>query len=291
MPLKKAFHYLLPVEIITIAYLTVTGLFLIAVYPKIDNAFYHLLFRIATIGSIFAFYYYEKKHPKPWLKFLRSFYILALLGFFYAETDAFNNVFLPNLDHTFANFENFLFKGQPSILFYNTFPYKWFNELMSFSYFCYYPIIFTLCYYVYIKNNPAFNKVIFVICTSFYLYYIVFMLLPVAGPQYFFAAPFNHNPQVYLFSKLMGLINCMAERPTAAFPSSHVGIICIIWILSFRYAPTLLKIIIPIGILLFLSTVYIKAHYLIDVFGGIISAPIFYWLSLYLFKKISPANS
>jgi membrane-associated phospholipid phosphatase len=83
----------------------------------------------------------------------------------------------------------------------------------------------------------------------------------------------------------------MAERPTAAFPSSHVGIICIIWILSFRYAPTLLKIIIPIGILLFLSTVYIKAHYLIDVFGGIISAPIFYWLSLYLFKKISPANS
>jgi membrane-associated phospholipid phosphatase len=127
----------------------------------------------------------------------------------------------------------------------------------------------------------------FIICTSFFIYYVVFILFPVAGPQYYFSPPVNKNPEAYLFSKIMHLINCLGERPTGAFPSSHVGLISIVLFLSFKYIPNLLKWYIPIAIFLFMSTVYIKAHYLVDVFAGFISAPIIYWISSKLYQLLA----
>jgi len=71
----------------------------------------------------------------------------------------------------------------------------------------------------------------------------------------------------------------MGEGPTAAFPSSHVGIVLILLYLANKFTPKLLKWLIPISILLILSTVYIKAHYVVDVIAGILSFPTIYWLS------------
>jgi membrane-associated phospholipid phosphatase len=286
MPLKKTLQFLRPVEIVFSIYLLLTSLFIIIFYSKIQNAHFHLLFRMGLFGFIYFIIKWDLNNQSKIADAIRSFYILAILGFIYAETDAFNNVFFNNLDPWFVNLEQIIFKSQPSIEFYLAFPQKWFNELMNFAYFSYYPLIFIFCLWVYLKEKQLFNKIIFLICTSFLMYYIVFILLPVTGPQFYFNAPFNHNPPAYFFSKVMLTINCIAERPTAAFPSSHVGVVFILWILCFKHARKLLIFYIPIGILLFFSTVYIKAHYLIDVFAGIITAPLFYWFSNLIFKKI-----
>lgn len=287
MVFPKIKQNLRALDIILILYILFTGIFIAIEFNKIEFALTHLLFRAGilflTFSLLIAYHYY----PKPLIVFFRNFYVLILLGFLYSETDALNNIFFSNLDYIFVNLDNKLFGNQPSILFYENMPYKWFIELMNFAYFSYYPLIFIFCFILYLKQSVKTDFVIFIICCSFIIYYIIFIIIPVAGPQFYFASPLNEIPDAYLFSKIMHLINYLGEKPTAAFPSSHVGIIAIVLYLVYKYKTYLLKWYIPLAILLIFSTVYLKAHYLIDVFAGIISAPLIFWISSSLYQFIN----
>jgi membrane-associated phospholipid phosphatase len=75
------------------------------------------------------------------------------------------------------------------------------------------------------------------------------------------------------------------ERPTAAFPSSHIGISLILLYLVFPYSKKIFVALLPFVILLSLATVYIQAHYLVDAIAGVISSVLVFLLSSYLFDK------
>ena len=77
----------------------------------------------------------------------------------------------------------------------------------------------------------------------------------------------------------------VGERPTAAFPSSHVGITTLIMILIIknrRYL--LLTFLFPVYLALVTSTVYIQAHYVIDVIAGFTTAFVFYFLGILVYN-------
>jgi membrane-associated phospholipid phosphatase len=98
-------------------------------------------------------------------------------------------------------------------------------------------------------------------------------MLPVAGPQYFFPSPDNEVPRAYFFSGMLKLIQELGERPTGAFPSSHVGIAILILWYSFGRSRNYFYAILPVTILLIISTVYLKAHYVVDVLAAFITLP------------------
>ena len=77
----------------------------------------------------------------------------------------------------------------------------------------------------------------------------------------------------------------MGETPTGAFPSSHVGISWIILIIASKTYKKLLIVIYPFALLICFSTVYIKAHYLVDVIAGFISAPFLYCAGLKIYEN------
>lgn len=82
----------------------------------------------------------------------------------------------------------------------------------------------------------------------------------------------------------------VGERPTAAFPSSHVGISTIVMIMAWRVNRKLAYILSPFYVLLCCATVYIQAHYLIDSLVGLITAFFVYQLATLMYKRwfISP---
>jgi membrane-associated phospholipid phosphatase len=82
----------------------------------------------------------------------------------------------------------------------------------------------------------------------------------------------------------MRFIQDMGEKPTGAFPSSHVGMTIIAMILLYGNARKYFYLILPVAIVLVASTVYIKAHYLIDVVAAIIVTPFIFILSKLFFK-------
>jgi len=279
MPLKKILRIIYPTDIITIVYIFITGLFIVFCGFKLQNINSHIAARIGFILLIFLLVYLNSIYSSKPIRFLRHFYPLAMLGYFYPETDYLNNIFFPNLDPWVANLEVTFFGGHPSIWFSEYFPWKWFNDLMNMGYLSYYFLIFIVCFYVFKNAYRNFSYVIFVVCMSFYIYYIIFILFPVAGPQFALTPPDNQLPDAYIFRELIKLVHRIGEGPTSAFPSSHVGIMCVLWYLSAKFAPKLMKCLIPFGILLVFSTVYIKAHYVIDVIAGFLSMPMIYWIS------------
>ena len=96
---------------------------------------------------------------------------------------------------------------------------------------------------------------------------------------------------INLFNFCLDFIRGDAERPTGAFPSSHIGnsTLVIIMLLAKREYKLAL-ILSPVYVLLVFSTVYLGAHYVIDVIAGFISAFTFFGLSLYLYPLFSGRN-
>jgi membrane-associated phospholipid phosphatase len=109
-------------------------------------------------------------------------------------------------------------------------------------------------------------------------------LIPVAGPQFFFE--FTEAEPPYLFGKIMHYILINAEEPTGAFPSSHVGVSLILSYVAFKHQKMVFYISLPFVIGICFATVYLKAHYLVDVIGAFISVPIFIAISTYVYQKL-----
>ena len=268
-----------PIDKITLGYIITTLLFIIFSSGQLERAWLHILIRFILIGFIGWLAWFTPKIRRDFWLFLRSTYPLLLFGFFYAETDYLNNILFNNLDPFFERIELWLFGVHPSVIFSSTFPQVWFSELMNLGYFSYYFLVLLLPLWLWVKNRKAFSHVIFIITLSFYLFYWIFIIVPVAGPQFYFAESLRTIPNSGIFRSMVRLAEWMGEGPTAAFPSSHVGIVLIMSLLAFRYAKELFWLYIILGLLICFSTVYIKAHYAIDVIGGLVFAPFLFDIS------------
>ena len=155
---------------------------------------------------------------------------------------------------------------------------------MYLGYFSFYMLILGFTLYVFFRRKEYFIQTVFQLSASLYIFYLIFSLIPSAGPQFYFSYPENVLPDAYIFDHIMHFIQRTSEQPTGAFPSSHVGVSLIILIISRKNAPLFFKIAWPFVIIILLSTVYIKAHYVIDIIGGVIIAPFILNLSDFLFR-------
>jgi len=100
-------------------------------------------------------------------------------------------------------------------------------------------------------------------------------------------SPLSDTADSGIFSRAVKLVQYYGEHPTGAFPSSHVAMVVIFLYLSFMNIRWLFWIILPLFVLILMATVYIKAHYAIDVIAGLLSAPIVYYLANLLAKQIN----
>ena len=64
------------------------------------------------------------------------------------------------------------------------------------------------------------------------------------------------------------LINLVENNKRDCMPSGHTAIALIVLFLSYRYARLLFYLFCPIVGALILSTVYLRYHYVIDIFAG-----------------------
>ncbi len=131
---------------------------------------------------------------------------------------------------------------------------------------------------------------------SFIIYYVIFIFVPVAGPTFYYHAvglsdiakgvfPPMHDYFNYctdclptpgytdgIFYHLVEDAKAAGERPTAAFPSSHVSISTVCMLLAWHSGNRKLTYtLLPFYIFLCLATVYIQAHYLIDALAGLVT--------------------
>ncbi len=222
----------------------------------------------------------------PWLRSRRRFlprilgeaYLPAIFPMFYAEMEYLGLIFFDfenSLDPALIDLEQKIFGFQPSLEWSHVWPWPWFHELMEFAYFSYYflAVIFLVLVFrargiprdlrwdavrAFVRDLSA----VMLICYTFYT------LFPAWGPKYFRAGYVDVGG--WIFTDIMRHIHDNGAILGAAFPSSHVAASFIPWWHTWRWFPRHRWWMTLLFVLLSMSTVYCRYHYVVDVAAGIL---------------------
>ena len=296
---------LFPFEWVVITYLLLTLAFTFFTYTKLANPESMIVGRIRILAMTAALWIVYRLVPCRLTEFL------ALLGVWYPDTYEINRIF-PNLDHWFAEADQVFFGFQPALLFSKVLPSPVVSELMDMGYSMYFVIIAAVALWYFFRRYDEFQKCVFILMGSFFTFYVIFDLLPVVGPTFYYKAVgldqiakgvfpalgdyFNQHTDCLpspgytdgVFYQLVESAKQAGERPTAAFPSSHVGVstICMLLILRTKSKP-FFYFVLPIFVFLCLATVYIQAHYAVDAIAGLFTGAAFYYGLLAISNNMS----
>lgn len=306
---KKPLRGLTLFEWLVVGYTLLTLLGVFFTFTSLQNPHSLIEGRVRILAMTAALWLVYRLVPCRLTMMLRAGCQMAMLSWWYPDTYELNRL-LPNLDHLFAEAEQWIFGCQPALVFHQVMSWPWFSELMDFGYSSYYPLIAVVTAYFAFWRWDDFQKCCTVILGSFLLYFLIFDLVPVTGPTFYFhaigldsaaqgifpdvgkyfATNQGHLPTPGwtggVFYQLVELAKAAGERPTAAFPSSHVGVatVCMLLVLHARNHK-LLWWLLPVYVLLCLSTVYIQAHYAVDALAGLVTGVAFYYLFCLVAKR------
>ena len=281
-------YYAIPkVWFSVLLYFAIIELVIIFTKPSLFLDWNFILTRIIFVLAFTFSLVIKNKISYNFFQLLQNILVFALMTFLYKETAMLNTLIFPKIDEFLSNLDQNIFKFQPSIEFSKHFNSLFFSELFYFGYFCYYLLPLVVLGILYKFLPQKIEEFGFILITSFLLYYFIFIIIPAEGPQFYFTFPDNYIEAQGIFGNAIKLIQKNGEAPTAAFPSSHVGIswIVIFWLYqNFRKS---VKYFLPFVILLMFSTVYIKAHYFVDVVAGFLTAPIVFFLTFKFYKFLN----
>ena len=308
MAVKKG---LLAVEWIAMGYLLLTLLMMAVLWDKLVSPEQMIKGRITFVLVTLAAWGVYWLKPCRLTMFLRIAVQMVFLSWWYPDTYELNRM-LPNLDHVFAGCEQAVFGCQPALLIAQKAPWGWFSELMCMGYISYFPMMTILLIYYFFYRYNEFLKAAFVLLGAFFIFYVIFIFLPVTGPQFYYLAVgpekiaagvfpnlgdwfLTHSERMAVpgwtdgfFYHLLEMAHNAGERPTAAFPSSHVGITTVVMLLAHHaHCRKLVLGMLPFYILMCLSTVYILAHYAIDALTGLFTGVVLYFVLIRLSKRFT----
>lgn len=299
---------LVPFEWVIVTYMVITLLIVLFCYTKLQNPDSMVWGRVRIVATTIGLWAVYRFLPCKAMMFLRVLVEMLLLGWWY--TDTYNiNILFPNLDHIVASWDQYIFGFQPALIFAEKVTSPILSEFFEISYALYYPIIVTVCVFYFFSRYKEFQKCCFIIVASFFTYYLFFDIVPVAGPMYYYPAIGMSHVAKGIFPAIgdyfsthltmmkppgwsdgigYQLITSIhgEERPTGAFPSSHIGITVVSVILAAKTRnKTLLICLLPFSIGICFATVYIRAHYGIDAIVGLLSGFALYAFWAWIAKR------
>jgi membrane-associated phospholipid phosphatase len=175
-----------------------------------------------------------------------------------------------DIDSSLIQIDLFLFGVHPTV-WMERWIVPWFTDIMSLAYFSYYFLPLTLLVVLYIRNPKLeFNESIFVLTFGYYASFIGYILFPAIGPRYaltsFYSVPLDGT---WITDFVRDTLNALEHNRRDCMPSGHTQIVLMILYLAYRYKRFVFYVFFPIICGLILSTVYLRYHYVIDLFAGV----------------------
>jgi membrane-associated phospholipid phosphatase len=291
------------VDYATQGYLFLVGVLILFFHKgRVPHPQMFLLAHGAGILVIHAFVVGSARWPENrFFSFFRHFYPLLLYAFLYRESEQLNFLFVDKyLDPAFIALEERIFGFQPAVAFMSAFPQPWVSEFFFMSYFSYYVMIAAVGLALYFRRREEFWHYLAVLSFVFFVCFLAFIALPVAGPPAFYMEipkyldqqrlpyyPLEFPPSVTLgpFFHLMGFLYSTFETGGGAFPSSHVAAAICVLFLSWRYLLRARYLILAATVALSFATVYCRYHYALDVFAGAATAGVLIPLGEWLYRR------
>ncbi|HUI41096.1 MAG TPA: phosphatase PAP2 family protein [Terriglobia bacterium] len=158
---------------------------------------------------------------------------------------------------------------------------------MEFSYvFHLFNIPIVACFIYACRPRARFREMMAGLLVVSFLGLLGYVLVPAIGPLYTL-----HSQYTVPLSTPLSVLNREMEFMDFArirrdvFPSLHVAISFVVWLYAWRNSKRLFWILSPFILSLWVSTVYLRYHYLIDCVAGFLLAPLSYAVANWLFAR------
>jgi membrane-associated phospholipid phosphatase len=159
---------------------------------------------------------------------------------------------------------------------------------MEFSYFYHILHIPIVGCFVYLcRPRPRFREMMCGLMVVTFLGLLGYILVPAIGPLYtlrdLYTVPLRQP--ISIFKQQLEFMD-LARIKRDVFPSMHVAISFLVWLYALRNSRLLFWVLSPLVLSLWVSTIYLRYHYLVDVVAGLLLAPASFLLANWLFRRI-----
>jgi membrane-associated phospholipid phosphatase len=243
-------------------------------FPNIDTGvFWGLL--IANIAVILASLY----HKSSTLWRLRlGYYIVAMNIAFQQMRTAIPALRDYRADTDLEAIDNWLIGATPSLILENWLQ-PLLSDIMSFCYFLYLPYLaISLFWYLFSPLHVA--KRFYVGLFSLYgIGFLGYLIVPAAGPYLAMADRFLKPIEGGWLTTINATLIAAGSNGTDVFPSLHCAVSGYILFFDRKFKPWRYYVYLLPCMGLWISTVYLRYHYLIDLIAGFILAVFSLWLA------------
>jgi membrane-associated phospholipid phosphatase len=184
-------------------------------------------------------------------------------------------------------FDQWLTGVNPS-LWLERFAHPALNEFMQFAYFTYFlflPLLGGILYYR--RDGKGYWGVMTYSAVGYAFGYVIAIIFPVQSPWFTLEGMWHNHLAGGPFTAVINLIEKCGRVRGAAFPSQHVaGAVAALWG-AWRHRRWLFWIFLPCVLCMCVSTVYVRNHYVADVFGGMVTGTLGYVIGRWIMKTRS----
>jgi membrane-associated phospholipid phosphatase len=187
-----------------------------------------------------------------------------------------------DVHHYLAALDQMLFGVQPCV-WTERFISRGLTEVMSILYFNFFWIAPSTSLLLLARGRwREFRATTMGVVTCFYLGYALYVAFPAAPPRLVLVYEFTKTLQGYphLFSNLSArAFELLPVDSRAAFPSLHAAVSLVALIYAWRHLRAWFWVLVPFAAGLWASTVYLRHHYVVDLFAGWALAPVAVWVA------------
>lgn len=261
---------------------------------------FHIITRLLIVGHSFTWimaYFFVLaiyviliwqgiKTLSPFINRMRLLWNIILMNFAFTSIRYIIPILGKNpLDSSLANIDIWIV-GRDLSIWAQQFYCKPLTEIMSFGYMLFIVFLFfTFSIYAFKADLNKLCRFCFGIFTLYALGISGYSIVPAQGPLVHFAGAYSCNLEGYYFTELNRMMVAFGSSGYDVFPSLHAGVGLFLLLFYRKYDRPLYFIYLIPFVLLVLSTIYLRYHYLIDILVGIPLSILCYHVGEWAFQK------
>ncbi len=248
---------------------------------KIEGGIWRI---IVTLVLMSVFYWFLWFRPdKRIVKFIREVAPFIFAIAIYTNLHDTIHFVNPNDVHFALNaIDEWIFGVSPTI-WAEQFYRPWLTDWLAFAYMNYFWITVVLVIFMYYKKEMRqFRTVMLTMMLCYYGGYILYIVFPAAPPRLALADLYSINiwkGTSLISDSARAVVNISASSARGAFPSLHCTITFLTLGMAWRFHKGLFWLFLPIGISLIIATVYLRHHYIVDIYAGLFLCAIVWYIT------------
>lgn len=226
---------------------------------------------------------------------LHDWYAVALMGLTYKElTYLIPRIHPRDFDSVLAAIDHRIFGVHPTV-WLEQFTWPALTEVLQLTYSTYYFLPLVLGVVLWKADSLAkFHFFVFVVVLGFYVSYLGYIAVPAIGPRFLPSiAEAQTTPLAGLlfFQPVRRMLDSAEGITRDCFPSGHTELTLLVLYYARKFHRRTFRWLLPFGVGIVLSTVYLRYHYVVDVAAGALVAFAIIATTRPLLKRVTAQES